>query len=136
MPQLEHKIDGLKRLQKDKIDLIKSGACLMHELLNKTLNNLIKFDPNDVIPHNVSVNQSIFSTFSMYEDNQITWQNLMQTTKNEEIRFILEKLNITRLIKAIIEQVMKIIYVMATETLNNKVAKKVNSMSLHTIIFM
>ena len=124
MPRLEQKIDGLKRLQNEKINLLKSGVILMHELLNKTLNNLVKFDLNDINLSN-GANQSVFSTFSMYEDNQMTFQSLIQTTKNEDIRFILEKLNITKPIRALIEQIMRIIYAMVAETFKNKVSRKV-----------
>ena len=96
----------------------------MNENLNKLLN---LFTRNEIASFGdpfSSTNQSVFMS-TMGEERPNSLQALIQMTRNDEIRGLLEKMNINKLIKPIMENMAKFIYSAVYEELNKKVNKKV-----------
>jgi len=123
-PQIEQKVEHLKKLQKDKLEIIKTAANLLNDSLNKTLQSLLKQDMNDHSQNRNPLNYSMSSGFSMCEESQLSFQTLIQASKNEDIKYILDKMNVTKVLKQIIEALMKQIYGSVVENFKNKIFKK------------
>ena len=124
LPQIENKVETLKRNQKEKLEILKYGAQLMNDQINKlsTLfnsNGLASFgDPF------ASTHQSIFLS-TIGEERPMTFTSLLQSTKNEEIKQILEKMNIGKSLKGVLENLIKFIYSLVYENVYTKTNKKV-----------
>jgi len=124
LPQIEQKIEFLRKTQREKIEILRCASQLLNDQFVKLLNLFTRNEMASFGDPFSSTTQSFFTSV-IGDERNTTISGLIQATKNEEIRTILEKMNVGKILKAIIENIVKFVYSTVFENFNTKVGKKV-----------
>jgi len=126
LPQLEQRFESLQKLQKEKIKVIKSAVQLLQDEVNKTLQSVGRNDRQ--ILSDLDNSQIMNSVTLRGETRRLNFQDLLDSIKNDELREIVEQLQPNKLIKPLVQKLMKNVYELFMEKVHYKTTRNLASL--------
>ena len=120
LPQIEQKFNSLKSLHKDKMDAIRLAIQLFQQDVSNVIQSLTRNDRQFLSELNTS--QNLLSTRG---DGKPTFYTLMSSIQNYEVREILEQLQPVKILKPLIQNLMRYFYDLSVEKFHNNIMRNV-----------
>lgn len=121
LPQIEQKFNSLKNLHKDKMEAIKLAVQLFQREVSNVAQSLTRNDRQLLSELNTS--QNVYSTRG---DGKPTFYSFMNSIQNYEVREILEHLQPAKILKPLIDNLMRYFYDLSVEKFHNNIMRNVN----------